>query len=115
MYHDLGNMNCTFFTRKSAYDRRRNLDIVCKAIQSLSSSINVRVNERDDIVVNQGFNPKSDKKVRIVGMILESNLYFIFIIYHNFSSLQSRTRLLGVWNCCQIRSEVSISSLYCSG
>ena len=48
----MGNMNCTFFTRKSAYDRRRNLDIVCKAIQSASNAMNVRVNERDDIVVN---------------------------------------------------------------
>ena len=76
MYHDLGNMNCTFFTRKSAYDRRTNLNIVCKAIQSLSSSINVRVNERDDIVVNEGFNPKGDKKVRIVDKILDSNLGF---------------------------------------
>jgi len=63
VYHDLGNMNCTFFTRKSSYDRRRNLDIVCKAIQSMSRSINVRINERDDIVVNPGSNPEWDKKV----------------------------------------------------
>ena len=45
-------MNCTFFTRKSAYDRRRNLEIVCKAIQSMSNAMKVCVNERDDIVVN---------------------------------------------------------------
>jgi len=63
VYHDLGNMNCTFFTRKSAYDRRRNLDVVCKAIQSMSQAINVRINDRDDIVVNSGTNPENDKKV----------------------------------------------------
>ena len=61
-------MNCTFFTRKSSYDRRRNLDIVCKAIQSMSRSINVRINERDDIVVNPGSNPEWDKKVKIVSL-----------------------------------------------
>ena len=57
-------MNCTFFTRKSAYDRRRNLDVVCKAIQSMSQAINVRINDRDDIVVNSGTDPENDKKVK---------------------------------------------------
>ncbi len=33
VYHDLGNLNCTFFTRRSSYDRRRNLDIICSAIR----------------------------------------------------------------------------------
>ena len=59
----MGNLNCTFFTRKSGYDRRRNLDIVCKAIQSVSSVLKVRVNDRDDIVVNNGFDSNEDKKV----------------------------------------------------
>merc|ERR1711992_202963 len=59
----MGNLNCTFFTRKSGYDRRRNLDIVSKAIQSVSNLINVRVNERDDIVVNPGLDPKEDRKI----------------------------------------------------
>jgi len=62
VYHDMGNMNCTFFTRKSAYDRRRNLDIVCKAIQSISNAMKVRVNERDDIVVN-GSDSMEDRKI----------------------------------------------------
>jgi len=55
-------MNCTFFTRKSDYDRRRNLDIVCKAIQSISNAMQVRVNERDDIVVN-GSASIEDRKI----------------------------------------------------
>ena len=63
VYHDMGNLNCTFFTRKSAYDRRRNLNIVCKAIQSISGVLNVRVNERDDIVVANGNSLTDEKKV----------------------------------------------------
>ena len=74
VYHDLGNMNCTFFTRKSGYDRRRNLDIVCKAIQSMSQAINVRINDRDDIVVNSGSNKENDKKVDLLF-----DVYFIVI------------------------------------
>lgn len=63
----MGNLNCTFFTRKSQYDRRRNLEIVCKAIQSVSNILNVRINERDDIVVNNGLNANVDKKVSKIG------------------------------------------------
>jgi len=51
VYHDLGNLNCTFFTRRSAYDRRRNLEVVCAAIKAISN-LDVRVNNRDDIVFN---------------------------------------------------------------
>ena len=85
MYHDMGNLNCTFFTRKSGYDRRRNLDIVSKAIQSVSNLINVRVNERDDIVVNPGLDPKEDRKV--LRKLL--SLYMIyFVIKIAFNSIQ---------------------------
>ena len=67
MYHDLGNLNCTFFTRKSMYDRRRNLEVVCRAIQSISNVLNVRVNERDDIVatVAGSYDGSNERKVRI--------------------------------------------------
>ena len=63
----MGNLNCTFFTRKSQYDRRRNLEIVCKSIQAVSNILNVRINERDDIVVNNGLNSNVDKKVSKIG------------------------------------------------
>lgn len=52
VYHDLGNLNCTFFTRTSKYDRRRNLNIICNAIQN-ATALNVAVNSRDDIVLDQ--------------------------------------------------------------
>lgn len=50
VYHDLGNLNCTFFTRRSKYDRRRNLDIICNAICNVTN-LDVSVNDREDIVL----------------------------------------------------------------
>ena len=50
VYHDLGNLNCTFFTRRSKYDRRRNLNIICNAIGNVTD-LNVAVNDREDIVL----------------------------------------------------------------
>lgn len=52
VYHDLGNLNCTFFTRRSKYDRRRNLDIICSAIRN-ATELNVAVNSREDIVLDE--------------------------------------------------------------
>eukprot|EP00093_Oithona_nana_P003959 03959.XXX_110716_108951_1 [CDS] Oithona nana genome sequencing. len=50
VYHDLGNLNCTFFTRRSKYDRRRNLDIICNAIGNVTN-LDFSVNDREDIVL----------------------------------------------------------------
>lgn len=51
VYHDQGNINCTFFTNRSQYERRHNLDIICSALRR-STALNVTVNERDDIVLD---------------------------------------------------------------
>lgn len=51
VYHDLGNINCTFFTRRDQYRRRHNLDIICNAIRRITA-LDVRVNEREDIVLD---------------------------------------------------------------
>lgn len=52
VYHDLGNLNCTFFPRRSRYDRTRNLNIICNAIRE-ATALNVAVNSRDDIVLDE--------------------------------------------------------------
>jgi len=52
VYHDLGNLNCTFFTRRSRYDRKRNLNIICNAIKD-ATALNVAVNDREDIVLDE--------------------------------------------------------------
>ena len=52
VYHDLGNINCTFFTQRSDYHRRHNLDIICGAIRRMTD-LNVSVNKREDIVLDE--------------------------------------------------------------
>jgi len=52
VFHDLGNLNCTFFTRRSRYDRKRNLNIICNAIRE-ATALNVAVNSREDIVLDE--------------------------------------------------------------
>ena len=52
VYHDLGNLNCTFFTRRSRYDRKRNLNIICNAIKE-ATALNVAVNDREDIILDE--------------------------------------------------------------
>ncbi|XP_034253617.1 lipoyltransferase 1, mitochondrial isoform X2 [Thrips palmi] len=51
VYHDSGNLNLTFFTSRDVYNRRRNLDLVTRA---LFREFNLRsqVNAREDIVIN---------------------------------------------------------------
>nr|XP_016928651.1 lipoyltransferase 1, mitochondrial [Drosophila suzukii] len=50
VYHDLGNLNCTFFSPRERYDRKYNLNIVTRALFR-EWAIKAEINERDDIVV----------------------------------------------------------------
>lgn len=52
VYHDLGNLNLTFFTSKKAYDRRRNLKVVTDALRLLQPGLDVRATDRFDILLN---------------------------------------------------------------
>lgn len=54
VYHDMGNINCTFFTQRSSYHRRHNLDIICGAIRRMTD-LNVSVNKREDIVLDEDY------------------------------------------------------------
>ncbi len=51
VYHDLGNMCVTFFTSRDKYDRKHNLELICRAVQK-KYSLDVSVNQRDDILLN---------------------------------------------------------------
>ncbi|XP_026870648.2 lipoyltransferase 1, mitochondrial [Electrophorus electricus] len=55
VFHDLGNVNITFFTSKKKYDRRRNLGVVTGALTDLSPGLNVSATERFDIVLDGGY------------------------------------------------------------
>ncbi|XP_017125058.1 lipoyltransferase 1, mitochondrial [Drosophila elegans] len=50
VYHDLGNLNCTFFSPRERYDRKYNLNIVTRALFR-EWAIKAEINDRDDIVV----------------------------------------------------------------
>jgi len=52
VYHDLGNINISFMTSKLEYNRCKNLNLICSALRRVFLDINVSVNKRDDIVVN---------------------------------------------------------------
>ncbi len=54
VYHDLGNMCVTFFTHRDRYDRKHNLELICQAVRK-KYSLDVSVNNRDDILLNQEF------------------------------------------------------------
>ncbi|XP_055372610.1 lipoyltransferase 1, mitochondrial-like [Condylostylus longicornis] len=55
VFHDRGNLNCTFFTPRERYNRKYNLKIMTRAIYR-EWGIKTDINERDDIVIN-------DKKI----------------------------------------------------
>lgn len=55
VYHDLGNINMTFFTSKKQYDRQRNLRTVTSALTELRPALDVRATERFDILLNEQF------------------------------------------------------------
>ncbi|CAK8679663.1 unnamed protein product [Clavelina lepadiformis] len=52
VYHDLGNINFTFFSDRSSYDRCSNLRVIVAALQQLSPNLDVAINKRDDIILN---------------------------------------------------------------
>lgn len=57
VYHDRGNLNCTFFTPRERYNRNYNLNILTRALFR-EWAIKAEINKRDDIVIN-------GKKVRV--------------------------------------------------
>lgn len=52
VYHDRGNLNCTFFTPRERYNRKYNLNILTRALFR-EWAIQAEINKRDDIVINE--------------------------------------------------------------
>lgn len=50
VYHDRGNLNCTFFTARGRYNRGYNLNIITRALFR-EYGINAEISERDDITL----------------------------------------------------------------
>ncbi|XP_065121492.1 lipoyl amidotransferase LIPT1, mitochondrial-like [Paramisgurnus dabryanus] len=51
VFHDLGNINMTFFTSKKKYDRHRNLTVVTDALKQLRPNLDVNATNRFDILL----------------------------------------------------------------
>ncbi|XP_077440635.1 lipoyl amidotransferase LIPT1, mitochondrial isoform X2 [Vanacampus margaritifer] len=49
VFHDLGNLNLTFFASKKGYDRQRNLKVITEALRRLRPELEVAATERFDI------------------------------------------------------------------
>ncbi|GAB6019230.1 Lipoyltransferase 1, mitochondrial, variant 2 [Chamberlinius hualienensis] len=54
VYHDMGNLNCTFFTDKKHYSRKSNLEFLCSALKS-RWPLDIEVSSRDDIILQQKY------------------------------------------------------------
>jgi len=52
VFHDRGNLNCTFFTPRERYNRKYNLNIVTRALFR-EWAVQAEINKRDDIVINE--------------------------------------------------------------
>uniref|UniRef100_A0A8C6SB46 Lipoyltransferase 1 n=1 Tax=Neogobius melanostomus TaxID=47308 RepID=A0A8C6SB46_9GOBI len=52
VYHDIGNLNLTFFSCRKLYDRQRNLKAVTDALRRARPELDVRATERLDIVLD---------------------------------------------------------------
>lgn len=55
VFHDLGNLNLTFFTSKKAYDRQRNLKVITDALRRVRPELDVHATDRLDILLNGRF------------------------------------------------------------
>uniref|UniRef100_UPI00398F408A lipoyl amidotransferase LIPT1, mitochondrial n=1 Tax=Pristiophorus japonicus TaxID=55135 RepID=UPI00398F408A len=55
VYHDLGNINLTFFTSKKRYDRRGNLELVISALRGIRPHLDILATDRYDLVLNGAF------------------------------------------------------------
>ncbi|XP_067889459.1 lipoyltransferase 1, mitochondrial isoform X1 [Heterodontus francisci] len=55
VYHDLGNINLTFFTSKKRYDRRGNLELVISALKKIRPHLDILATDRYDLLLNGVF------------------------------------------------------------
>ncbi|KAM4797130.1 lipoyl amidotransferase LIPT1, mitochondrial [Rhinophrynus dorsalis] len=52
VYHDLGNINLTFFTSKKKYDRMENLNLVIRALKAVQPNLDVQATKRYDLLLD---------------------------------------------------------------
>ncbi|KAM5228340.1 lipoyl amidotransferase LIPT1, mitochondrial [Ctenodactylus gundi] len=55
VYHDMGNINLTFFTTKSKYDRMDNLKLIVRALNAVQPQLDVQATKRFDLLLDGQF------------------------------------------------------------
>ncbi|XP_006887852.1 PREDICTED: lipoyltransferase 1, mitochondrial isoform X2 [Elephantulus edwardii] len=55
VYHDMGNINLTFFTTKSKYDRMKNLKLIVRALKTVQPQLDVQATKRLDLLLDGQF------------------------------------------------------------
>ncbi len=81
VYHDLGNTNFTFLSKKNVYDKKRNLSMIIAALQSLG--VNTEFSGRNDIITcesqprkisGNAFKEKADRAFHHGTLLLSADL-----------------------------------------
>ena len=81
VYHDLGNLNCSFFMPRVRYDRKYNLNLIVRALYR-EYGISAEISDRDDITI-------MDKKVGWKEIKINSNrISFSPILFFLFSAME---------------------------
>lgn len=55
VYHDMGNINLTFFTTKTKYDRMENLKIIVRALNAVQPRLDVQPTKKFDLLLDGRF------------------------------------------------------------
>lgn len=101
VYHDLGNLNLTFFTSKKAYDRKRNLKVITEALRQVRPGLEVQATDRFDILLNGCY--------KISGNVQRDKMFdrwfYITTVFVLISLVVYR-------NCIQTEQEVILPSLH---
>jgi lipoyltransferase 1 len=56
VYHDIGNLNCTFFTSNAKYNRQQNLSLIKESLEKFTynKSIQFEITKRHDLILKDG-------------------------------------------------------------
>lgn len=55
VYHDMGNINLTFFTTKKKYDRMKNLTLIVRGLNTVQPQLDVQATRRFDLLLDGQF------------------------------------------------------------
>ena len=91
VYHDLGNLNCTFFTSRTNYNRKLNLELVARALRN-GWKLSVNLSKRDDLMLDDKFKVfflfLTTFETRRYNILAQQKLYIVNKINNNQTRAQ---------------------------